>query len=1042
MELRILGPLELIHGGRSLELGGPRKRVVLCALALNANRVTPVEQLLDAAWGDDPPGTPRVQIQIAISALRKLFADAGKPHAIRTQPPGYLLELAPGELDVEQFTTLRASAREHAVAGRLVEAAADLRTALALWRGPALAGIQSDLLQREAALLTDHRRAGMEERIRLDLALGRHEEISGELASMVYAEPLRERLHCFLMLALYRSGRQAEALDAGRRARAILLEEIGVDPGQELRELEHAILNRDPKLDLPRSGGTTLATTSPVAARVSAATQPATTPVTEPIVVPRQLPASIAEFTGREALLTEVREYLGRDDDNPVSYAMRIVAVSGPGGVGKSALAVRVAHELADDYPDGQLYADMRELPEDGTSRLLARFLRATGLSGTAVPDDPDERAERYRTRLANRRMLIVLDDVTEEEQVLPLLPGSPDCAVITTSRTRLSGLPGARSLTVDMLETEQSVDLLVKIVGADRVEAEPEACAELVHLCDGLPLALRIAAARLASRPHWRIDDLVRRLSDESRRLDEFVHRGLELRSNIALTYRNLTGPGQRLFRLFATIRAPEFPGWAAAALLGTSLTEAEDVLENLVDARMLDAVRYPSERVFRYRFHELVRVYAQEQLAETDAVEEREAAMRRYLGGWMALAEEAHRKALGGHYVVLHGTAPRWTPPDAPLPDTIGDPAQWWEREHRNLVPAIRQAATAGLDELCWDLTMTSVTLFETRGYFDEWLETALLARDVTTANDNRRGAAAASYALGSLHLAQRRLDEAEELLTTALTEFTALSDIHGRALALRNAALVSRLRGDTATMTRRYYLALTMMHQSGDRIGQAHILSSLAKIRIDGQYPGAAISMLEEALEISQEEGSLKTEAQVRHRLAELHVSRDDLEAAREALHRTLRLVRDLGDRTGEAYALHMLGVVRHREGRLDNAHTTLVQALTLARQVGDRWIEAQCLYELGTIAIDRGLPTAANDHLREAHELFETLNTVLWQGKTLVMLSEVHLTAGDAALASGEIERAITLLSTVESAEATRLLGQLTRGQAGSSRPALT
>lgn len=1025
MELRLLGPPELMHDGRSLELGGPRKRVVLCALALNANRVTPVNQLLDAAWGESPPGTPRVQIQIAISALRKLLADAGKPGAIKTQSPGYLLELEPDELDVEQFTTLRASAREHADAGRLAEAAADLRAALALWRGPALAGVQSDMLQREATLLEDHRRAAVEERIRLDLALGHHEEISGELAAMVDAEPLRERLHCFLMLALYRSGRQAEALEAGRQAREILLDEIGVDPGQELRDLEYAILNRDPALDLP-TGGTTLPVSAP-------AVRPATaTP--EPTVVPRQLPASIAEFTGRETLLTAIREILGRDDEAPPSYAMPIVAISGPGGVGKSALAVRAAHELVDDYPDGQLYADMHALPADGTSRLLARFLRALGMSGIAVPEDLDERAEMYRTRLASRRVLIVLDDVAEEEQVLPLLPGSPDCAVITTSRTRLSGLPGANWIAVDVLDADQSVDLLTSIVGEDRVAAEPEACTQLAGLCDGLPLALRIAGARLASRPHWRIDDLVRRLSDESRRLDEFVHKGLELRSNIALTYRNLIGPGQRLFRLFAMIHGPEFPGWAAAALLDTSLTEAEDVLDDLVDARVLDAVRYPSERVFRYRFHELVRIYAQEQLVETDSVAEREAALGRYLGGWMALAEEAHRKALGGHYSVLHGTAPRWTPSDAPLPDRIGDPTQWWEREHRNVVPAIRQAAIAGLDELCWDLALTSVTAFETKGYFDDWLETALLARDVTATAGNRRGFAAATYSLGSLHLAQRRLKDAEDCLATALAEFTALNDTHGRALALRNAALVSRLRGDTATMTRRYYMALTMMHQAGDRVGEAHILCSLAKIRIDGQYPAAASSMLSEALEICQEAHSLKTEAQVRHRLAELHVSLDNLESARHALHRTLRLVRDLGDRTGEAYALHMLGVVRHREGRLDNAHTTLMQALTLARQVGDRWIAAQCLYELGTIAIDRGLPAAGGDYLREAHEQFRALGSALWEGKTLIMLSEVHLTAGETALANSEVEDAIALLSTVDSMEGTRLLGQLSRGQA--------
>jgi DNA-binding SARP family transcriptional activator len=1005
-------------------------------LALNANRVISVEHLLDAVWGESPPATPRAQIQIAISALRKLFAEAGRPDAIKTQPPGYLLELAPSELDIEQFYLLRAAGQEHAEAGRLAQAVTSVRAALALWRGPALAGVPSELVQREATLLADHRRAATEERIRLDLALGRHEEISGELAAMVDAEPLRERLQYFLMLALYRSGRQAEALEAGRRARATLVDELGVDPAQEQQDLEHAILNRDPALALPGTDATTAVVASPA---VVTPVPQSTSEMIGQVSIPRQLPASIADFTGRAEHLVEIRSVLAHGDESVASYGMRIVAISGRGGVGKSSLAVRAAHELADEFPHGQLYADMRTFNVDGgPSRLLDRFLRALGLSGTAVPEDPEERAQMYRTQLANRRILVVLDDVTDEEQVLPLLPGSPDCAVIATSRTRLSGLPGAHWINVDVFDAEQSVDLLSRMLGEHRVRAEPESCAELVNLCDGLPLALRIAGARLASRVHWRVEDLVRRLSDESRRLDEFVHKGLELRSNIALTYRNLTGTAQQLFRLFAMIRAPDFPGWAAAALLDTSLVEAEDVLESLVEARVLEAVRYPSERLHRYRFHDLVRVYAREQLAETESEQERTTALGRYLGAWMALTEEAHRKEHGGHYTVLHGSAPRWVPPDAPLPDRIGDPAQWWERERRGLVSAIRQAAAAGFDELCWDLALTSVTLFETKGYFDDWLETALLARDVTTAAGNRRGAAASLYTLGTLHLAQKRLADAEECLTTALAEFTALADTHGCALALRNAALVSRLHGDRATMMRRYYSALIKMHQVGDPIGEAHILSSLAKVRIDNRYPEAAEGMLSTALELCQEAHCLRVEAQVTYRIAELYVSQDNLEDARQALHRTLRLVRDLGDRTGESYALHLLGVVRHREGRLDNAHTTLMQALTLARQIGDRWIEAQSLYELGEIALTRGVPSAAVGYLTEAHELFDDLDSALWLGKTLVLLSEVHLTTGEAELAGREVERATSLLSTGDSPEAARLFGQLSRGRVGQAQ----
>lgn len=1015
MELRLLGPPELVIDGRSVNLGGPRQRVVLCLLALNANRVTPIEKLLDAVWGDSLPSTARGQIQICISALRKLFAAVPGRTVIRTQPPGYVLSLEPGELDVELFHTRVAAGRAHAAANRPAEAVAELRAALALWRGPALAGIPSDLLHREATLLEERRNAALEERLRLDLALGRHQELVGELRGLVIEQPLQERLHAFLMLALYRCGRQAEALEVGRRARALLADELGLDPGRELQDMEQAILTRSPTLDLPR-------TTAQVAgqAPVAAAEPPQPAVVADPPVVPRLLPPSIADFTGREDLLAQIRAALVRDDD---SYAMRIVAISGPGGVGKSTLAVRAAHELVEEFPDGQLYADLQTSNVDGgTSRQLARFLRALGVSGTAVPDDPQDRVEMYRSRIAQRRMLVVLDDVTDEEQVLPLLPGSPNCAVITTSRMRLSGLPGAHCITVDALDAEQSIRMLTRIVGAERVVGEPEASSDLVSLCARLPLALRIAGARLASRPHWRVEDLVHRLSDESRRLDEFVHKGLELRSNIGLTYRGLDERARRLFRLCALIHAPDFPGWAAAALLDTSLVEGEDLLESLVDAQVLDVVTLLNERTHRYRFHDLVRVYALERLAEEESETERQAALTRFLGGWLSLSDEAHRREYGGDFTVLHGTAPRWVPRDAPLPERIDDPLPWWERERRGLVPAIRQAAEAHLDEACWDLALTSVTLFETKGYFDDWRETATLAHQAAEAAGNRRGQAASRYSLGTFAMAQKRLDDAEEHFAAAQACFAESNDRHGRALVLRNAAFVSRMRGDTETMLARYAEALTAMREVGDRVGEAHVLASLAKSRIDERDFATARRMLDEAVLICQQAGCLRVGAQVTYRLAELHLATGDIGQARQVLHRTLRVVRDIGDLIGEAYALHALGMVRHREGRLDNAHTTLMHALRLVRQVGDRWIEGQTLFELGQIALARGNDAVGVDLLAQAGELFAALDAPLWQAKTLVLVAEQHLIAGEAAVARQEVEQAAALLAMVNSPEA--------------------
>src|SRR6266568_353183 len=350
MTLRLLGPLELVAQGRSVDLGGPRSRIVLAMLALNANRVTSVGQLIDAVWDISPPATARSQIQICISTLRKLFHTAGQPNVIRTRPPGYLLSITEDDLDSEKFNSLVTVAHAQAQGGHTADAAATLRSALALWRGPALADIPSDLVQRGAVLFQEHRLAAVEERVRLELSLGRHREITGELQALIDEQPLREELYGFLALALYRSGRQAEALEVCRHARAVLVNEAGIDPGPELQNLERAVLNRDPVLDLPKAGAE-----RSEAGRREAAEQAAG----EQFVPPSQLPASIGDFTGRESQISSIIELLTEQSPTMSPYAVRIVAISGKGGVGKSSLAVRVAHELRTEFPDGHLYADL-----------------------------------------------------------------------------------------------------------------------------------------------------------------------------------------------------------------------------------------------------------------------------------------------------------------------------------------------------------------------------------------------------------------------------------------------------------------------------------------------------------------------------------------------------------------------------------------------------------------------------------------------------------------------------------------------------------
>ena len=505
MALRILGPLEVVAGQQPVRIGGPRERVVLALLALRAHRVTSVEQLVDAVWGETPPSTARGQIQGCISNLRKVFDDAGLPESIQTRDAGYLLAVGEDEFDSEQFAKLVNQAHRQAGERRLAEAARSLRSALELWRGPALTGVQSDLVQRGCAVLEDARIAAVEELMRLDLQLGRHTEITGELRALVAEHPLRERLYEFLVLALYRSGRQAEALEVCRQARMTMIAELGLEPGPDLQALERAVLNREPSLDLP--------------VEVS---QPAA-PMEKPPPSPHQLPSSIADFIGRQAQLTEVTDLLAaaRNPGAP-SYAVPIIGITGFGGVGKSTLALRAAHESAEAYPDGHLYVDLGgPAAADRTATVLARFLRALGVSGTAIPEGEEERAELYRSRVANKRLLLVIDHVTGENEVLPLLPGSSSCAVILTSRTRLDRLEGAHWLAVDAFDDDTAMQLLAKIVGWDRLRAEPAAARQLVEYCGGLPLALRIAGARLASRPHWKISELARRLKNEVQRLD-----------------------------------------------------------------------------------------------------------------------------------------------------------------------------------------------------------------------------------------------------------------------------------------------------------------------------------------------------------------------------------------------------------------------------------------------------------------------------------------------------------------------------------------
>jgi DNA-binding SARP family transcriptional activator len=986
VRFQILGPLEIYGGTGRIRFAAHRQRVVLAMMLLDANRILPVERLIDAVWDESPPPTAKSQIQICVSSIRRILMAAGMPDAIVTQPPGYALRIEEDQLDLSAFDRLNTQARSAADDGHLEDAARIYRQALDLCRGLPLAGLESRLVQAAAQQVSERALTARESCIDIELSLGRHEDVISELMRLVVTHPLRDKLHGQLMLALYRSGRQAEALAVYRKARDELAEQHGLEPGDSLRALEHAILTNSPQLDLPEE---------PVADDVIA-TPGRRSP-------PQLLPTDVADFAGREDLVVALREILRPSaSENPELDAVPIAVIAGRGGVGKTTLAIHLGHLLRSEFPDGQLFAHLHgaESRPPHPEQILERFLRALGLASSRTPDGADERAELFRDRLADRRVLIVLDDVASERQVIPLLPGNSSCAVLMTSRQRQSGLANAHHIDLDVLDEQLAVDMLTHMIGKERADAEPAATREVINLCGRLPLAIRIAGARLAARPHWQISQLGSRLANSMQRLDELSHHGLAVRPSIAVSYQSLDAPAQRLFRSLSVLEVPDIASWVAAPLLDLGLTEAEDLLETLVDERLLDAEQIGVRT--RYHFHDLIRVYAREQLVADRQHHERRESLGRVLGTWLFLAGEAHRRLYGGDYTVLHGAGPLGKLPPATVDRLLHRPMEWLEGERAALVAAVRQAADAGFDELCWDLAMTSVTVFEAHSHFDDWRDTNDIALAACQRAGNRRGEAAMLYSLGSLSLVRQRLTEATERLNTALCIFTELDDVHGSALTLRNLAYLDRVHGDLTGALDRYEQALKMLIQVGDHVGQAHVLGGIAAIRIETNDHADARALLERALEIARSAHSSRMEAQILFRLGETQREADDMTGAEETYRAVLGRTRESGDAVGESHALYGLGQVHVRRQHYAAAESALTSALALAEQHGRVLLTARVNMILGELQHDRGNLSQAAAQLQTAIDGFDHLDMPEQHARARDRLSLVYRDLGDTGI----------------------------------------
>jgi DNA-binding SARP family transcriptional activator len=1001
VEFRILGPLEVTAGSERLDLGGARQQIVLATLLLGAGKVVSVDRLLEAVYGEDLPHTARTQAQMTVSSLRRLFAAHGDETAISSQPQGYVLQVGGGWLDSGRFTELVAAAGVARESGDLDQAVAGLRDALRLWRGPALEGIDSQLIRAAASRLDEERIAAIEIRLALELDLGRHHELAGELAELVGEFPLREGLRGQLMLALYRCGRTAEALAAYRQARQTMIEELGIEPGERLQQLERAILNSDPVL-APEAGPVTI--------------------LLPGRLVPRLLPAGIADFTGRTGEIGQIRCRLKHAAGEEHRIAVPVVVIAGKGGVGKTSIAVRASHEMAGHFADGQLFADLH----GGTSRpvsaaeVLQRFLRALGVPGAQVPDGLDERAEMYRNLVAGRKILVVLDDAAGEGQVSPLLPGGGAAAVMITSRSRLAGLAGAVRIEVDGLDAGGSVDLLARIIGAERVAAQPEAAAAVAQLCGHLPLALRIAGARLSARPHWGIQQLAERLADETRRLDELTHADMGIRASISLSYESVGEQARRLFRRLALWEAPTLPGWLGAALLAQPLASAGDLLDELIAAQLVEVTGAEAGPHARYRFHDLIRVFARERLAAEEPPAVRKAALERALGALLCVTEEAYRRYYGSNYVTIRIDAPRWPLPSRLLGQQIGDPLSWYERERAGLVSGVRQAAQAGLAELCWSLAFAAVPLIEARAYLDDWREIHELALQATRQAHHARGQAAMRYSLGALHLTRQRFDQARQEFAAAEQLFQDAGDYQGKGLAACRIAYLDLLSGRLDDSARRCAEALAIFRRTGDRVAEAYVLQNMACIKLERQDPDEAKRLLSGALRLCRAARAGRIEAGVLNRMGEVHLRTGEFAHAVASFEGALAVARDLHDLVAESMDLLGIGVAKLRQGEFDQARSALQHALGLAGTAGHGLAEARARLGLSEFALISGDPGQAVALGQQAAGAFQAMGALLDEARTLALLSDAHAALSGSVRAAEATERRAKPVGTARNA----------------------
>ncbi|WP_262379702.1 AfsR/SARP family transcriptional regulator [Nonomuraea sp. PA05] len=959
----VLGPLQVLTPDRSLRIGGTKPRLLLATLLLEANQVVGSDTLIEVLWPAGPPSSATANLRTYVSSLRGVLGTAGA--RIAAHPSGYAIEVPVERLDLLLFEDLVARARAD---GRTEAGAAHLREALALWRGEPLGDLPaSPAWDHRLRALTQARLAAAEELVATKLATGEHASAIDDLRGLIGEHPYREDLWQQLILALHRGGRRAEALHAYTEIRRQLVDELGIEPGQELREAHARVLAEDAGTGVGVGVG---ASAQAAPGADTDAGEDTNAGVRTGAPPPYQLPADIPDFTGRATAVTELTEALGtHHPDGPPSIAV----VVGPPGVGKTALAVHCAHAVRPGYPAGQLHLCLGGTdpsPAD-PAELLAEALRALGVAAAALPPTLRERSALYRSLLAERPMLVFLDDAADTAQVRALLPGN-GCAVLITSRRRITELPGALLLELDVLPPGEAERLLGRIIGPERLAADRQAALDILASCGHLPLAIRIAGARLAGRPGWPLAVFQRRLADESSRLDELRAGDLEVRGSLERSTGRLTGEAATAFHALGLLGPASVPGWVADAVLGRPRTEA--VVDSLVDASLLrlagtDALGQP-----RYQLHGLMRAQARQHVEG----EEGRRALARVVGGWTSAAGHAMTRLPTTLFSLTPEEPVSWSLPGETLAQLTADPLSWFEAERESLVEAVRLAAGTGLSASAWGLAGALVPYFDLHCLLDEWQLTHSLALDSARAAGDRRGEAAMLRGLGQVCLYQDRYTEAGDMLRRACALFRELGDTRGEAISICGLGAVSQFSGDHLRALGSFRRALAMFLTIGDRGGEAYARQAIGRVHLSLRDVRQASRWLAEALRLARDLGDTHREGCVSMHLGRLHDMRAEAGEAMRFQGRALDIFERLGDRHCGAYAMQSLGGLQAANGERSEGSDRLQASLAIFQQLGDRSGEAAAFQTLGELYRSAGRTALASHYLHRAVELRRELH----------------------------------------------------------------